>query len=322
MTKRRKKQKNKGWFAFRKRDGKKKTKPAARKTKKRKTKNAPRISPLMRVLLTIVGFAVLIAGLTAGFMVAEQYIQTLPQIESHTGPLKLIHPPRWLGQAWVDHIIDTVGGSRFPLDDTAAQTVGPPLATIAWMVDVNVQTTPQHIEVRAQYRRPIVRIRHGGRGYYVDEQMVVFEALPVTQIAIPEVVGFTQRSVPSPGTVWLAEDIKAAMELVRVLGRMDVRMAEVDEPIEKPLLDEIAAVDVSNFAGRRNGARPHLVLNVKDSSTQVYWGAAWGQAARQMEANEKDKLTTLYQFYIENNNTLKDSVRFIDLTRPKAIPRP
>lgn len=319
VTKRKKNKDGKGWFDFLKRDTKKKTAPSPRTRKK---KDAPLMPSWLWVMLTIIGFALLGAGLTAGFMYMERYVKTLPQTEENAGPLKLINPPSWLGQAWTDHIIDTVGGSRFPLNESAARSISERLGKIPWLSDVRVQTTPTNLEISAQYRRPIVKATVAGRSYYVDEKMVVFQALPVTTIAVPEVIGFTQRSVPPAGSVWLAEDAKAGMELIYILSLMDLQMMTAAEPIQKPLLDEIDSIDVTNFAGRKNAGQPHLVLNVKDG-TKVHWGAAWGQAARLLEADEKEKITTLYQHYTENKNTLQGKVKFIELRQPQTlIPRP
>jgi hypothetical protein len=179
------------------------------------------------------------------------------------------------------------------------------------------------MEIVAQYRRPVVKASIGGRTVYVDEKMVAYEALPVTAIAVPEVVGITHRTAPPAGTIWLAEDVKAAMELINILSMMDQQMTTAPAPIKKPLLDEIASIDVANFAGRKSASQPHLVLNVKDGTTQINWGAAWGQAARYLEADEKEKVTTLYQFYVENKNSLQGKVKFIELRQPQTlIPRP
>ena len=278
------------------------------------------MAPWLRVALSIVGLALLGAGLSAGFMVMERYVKDLPQVESQAGPLVLKEPtPPWLGPAWTEHIVQAVGGRLFMLDESAARTVSERLGTIPWLYDVHVKTTPKALEISAQYRRPVVSVRIGGRTYYVDDKMVVFDALPVTAISVPSVVGFSQRTVPSPGTVWLAEDIKAAKDLVYILSLMDMQMMSATKPIPRPLLDEIESVSVSSFSA----LKPNLVLHVKDGTTQINWGAPWGQAARKMEADEKEKITTLYQFYVENNHSLQSKVRFIELRQPQTlIPRP
>ena len=314
MAKRKKTKTGKSWFSFLKRDRKKKP-SASLPVRKRKKKDAPRLTPVLRVALSIVGLALLAAGLTAGFMAMERYVKTLPQVESLAGPLKLLDPPAWLGAAWTEQIVQAVGGRRFVLDEDAARTVAERLTTIAWLDDIHVQATPTALEISAQYRRPVVSARVGGRTWYVDEKMIAFEALPVTAIAVPAVVGSSARSAPPAGTIWLAEDIKAAKDLVHILSLMDMQMMAAETPIPKPLLDEIESVDVSGLSA----SKPNIVLNVKDGATKVNWGAAWGQAGRNMEADEKEKITMLYQFYVENKHTLQSTVRFIELRQPQTL---
>ena len=317
MSKRKKQKEGKGWFNFLKR--KKTATPQA--TRSRKKKNTPLVPKWLWVMLTIIGFAILIAGLMAGFMYMEQYVKTLPQRQSHARPLNLKEPPPWLGEAWINHILEVTDSSLFLLDEGAGRAISEKLSRIPWIYDVQVKTTQTTLDIFAQYRRPIVAVTVNGKRYYVDEQRVVFEALPVTLIAVPEVVGFSDRTIGASGKVWLAEDIKAAVDLIRVLGLMDLPTDANPNP--KPLLDEIANIDVSNFAGRKSSSRPHLILNVKDGVTQIYWGAAWGQASRLLEADEKEKVTRLYQQYHEYGNTLMGKAKFIELRQPQSlVPRP
>jgi hypothetical protein len=90
----------------------------------------------------------------------------------------------------------------------------------------------------------------------------------------------------------------------------------------KPLLNEIESVDVSNFAARKSRSAANIVLNVVDG-TKVYWGAAWGQANVYFEADEKDKLARLYQFFMDHQNGLQGAAKYIELRWPQdSIPRP
>jgi hypothetical protein len=64
------------------------------------------------------------------------------------------------------------------------------------------------------------------------------------------------------------------------------------------------------------------VLNVVDG-TEIYWGAAWGQANVYLEADEKEKLAMLYQFFMDHQNTLQGAAKRIELRLPQdSIPRP
>jgi len=97
-------------------------------------------------------------------------------------------------------------------------------------------------------------------------------------------------------------------------------MDEISTP-EAPLLNEIASIDVSNFGGRKSSRRPHIVLYAKDG-TQVFWGAAYGESARYLEASEREKIAMLYQFY-KDHSTIQGKVKYIELRHPQeGIPRP
>jgi hypothetical protein len=181
VTKRKKNKDEKSWFSFLKRDGKKK--PAAASVPPRKRKKKRRTAACAVVASGAVDCRSGAArGGPDGRVYGDgRYVKTLPQIESAAGPLILKKPtPPWLESSWTEHIVKTVGGRRFVLDEAAARTVAERLAAIPWMYDVRVQATSKALEISAQYRRPIVSVRLGGRTYYVDEKMIVFEALPVT----------------------------------------------------------------------------------------------------------------------------------------------
>ena len=97
-------------------------------------------------------------------------------------------------------------------------------------------------------------------------------------------------------------------------------MDEISSP-DKPLLKEIAGIDVSNLAGRRSSRKPHIVLYANDG-TQVYWGASVGESSRYVEAPEKEKLAMLYGFYKEHG-TIQGLVKYIELRNPqKSLPLP
>ena len=83
---------------------------------------------------------------------------------------------------------------------------------------------------------------------------------------------------------------------------------------DKPLLREIDRIDVSNFDGRKNKLRPHIVLYTKDN-TQIIWGAEIGTWQRHLESPDDDKLAKLYTYY-QQNGTLS-GVKYINLRDPQ-----
>jgi hypothetical protein len=138
--------------------------------------------------------------------------------------------------------------------------------------------------------------------------------------------------VPPAGSQWFAEDAKAAVELLNWLYQMDLNFQQQREEQanstddvpqmqipEKPLLDEIESIDVSNFDSR---SKPNIVLNAK-GGVKIYWGAAWGQATVYLEEDEKTKMNRLYGHFMDHDNTFQGSAKYIELRWLEGgIPRP
>jgi hypothetical protein len=90
---------------------------------------------------------------------------------------------------------------------------------------------------------------------------------------------------------------------------------------DKPLLYEIASVDVSNFKGRENSRFPHIVLYTKDN-TEIIWGAEVGTWQQFLESTDEQKLAKLYEYY-KKHGSLLGGVKYINLRDPQDnIPLP
>ena len=90
---------------------------------------------------------------------------------------------------------------------------------------------------------------------------------------------------------------------------------------DKPLLSEIDRIDVSNFNGRQDGRKPHIVLYAKDN-TEIMWGAAVGKWQQHLESTDEQKLAKLYGYY-KDFGTLSGRAKYINLRDPKdKIPLP
>jgi hypothetical protein len=259
-----------------------------------------------------------------GLIYLDRYVKDTAALEVPDGSLKLVDPPAWLNQDWVDTIVRTARGKRFPLDQASAKIIAERLETLSWLANVRVQTTPEFLIVTADYRRPVALVETvRNQKIYLDQDMHVLDYLPVTAVPVIEIRGLDSNKVPQPGQTWFAEDAKAAVELLNWLYMMDLHFLS-ESKLQKPLLEEIADIDVSNLSGRksRSPEKAHIVLNVKDG-TKVHWGAAWGQAAVCLEADEKDKLARLYQFYMDHDSTLEGTAKYIELRwLQDGIPRP
>ena len=315
------------------------------KKKKKRSKRKDSVSFVggLKIALSIMFLTILVAGGAIGLIYMDRYVKNTAKegmgnqsSKIKDGSLKLINSPAWLNQEWVDKLIATTGGKRFPLDQDSAKKVAQRLGTLSWLENVQVQTTPEYLTVEANYRRPIGWIRTGrNQKVYLDIDMNVLDYIPVTNTPVIEINGTASSKIPEPGQRWLADDAAAAVELLNWLYTMDLHFQQEKEKRsndttsllekkipEKPLLDEIESIDVSNFAARKSRSASNIVLNVTDG-TKVYWGAAWNQANVYFEADEKDKLARLYQFFMDHHNTLGGTAKYIELRWPQdSVPRP
>lgn len=310
-----KKQKPSDWFSF----GKKKSKGRS----KRKKSSESNAALSYKIFLGILALGCVAAGVVAGFNYMDKHVQETSSVRGDYGQLYLVGKPAWFNSQLMRNVEDaadskhfslTAGSKHFSLEEGVAEYVHQGLSSMPWLYDVKVQTTSNAIRVMAGYRKPMAFVTYKGKKYYVADDLMVLDYVRLDKMAIPEITGY--GDVPSVGSVMDTDAVASAIAITRIIDKMDV----ISE-IERPLLGEIASVDVSNLGGRQYSKKPHIVLRANDG-TQVYWGAAVGESARYMEAVEKEKLAMLYGEYAEHG-TLQGFAKFIELRYPKKeLPTP
>ncbi len=298
--KRKKKKPAKQWFSFGSKSAGKKKNQAG---------------PGRGVFLILFSALCIAAAIAAVFVLLDRYNKR-SSLGDRVGPLELLDKPAWFNAQLIQKVHSAAGGSEFRLDESTARTVKENLQSTTWLYDVKVRTSSNSVRVSAKYRRPVGLIKQSRATYYIDSDAVVLQYLPIEDLAIIEIKGFSARSIPPAGDTMADDDIAAAIKLLVVLETMD----QISTPLA-PLLGEIANIDVSNLDARRNRHKPHIVLYAKDG-TQVNWGAAYGRSARYLEASEKEKVAMLYEFYTQHG-TIQGKVKYIELRNPQeTIPRP
>ena len=307
MAKRKKKT---SWFGFG--SGKKLTKTE----KKQRTQAA-------KTTLMIFAVIAIVVAVVVGFIFLDRYVKSATNSHDKIGKLQLVDVPGWVGQDLRARIVAAAGSfsDDFKLTSGTAASVGQRLSKMAWLYDVKISLTDTSVVVRAGYRKPVATIRSAERIYYIDEQMVVLDYVPMEKIATPEIVGVPSHIITwrSVGSLWARDDLAAAIELIYLLGRMDVEIAP-----DAPLLFEIKSIDVSNYDGRSNSKKPHIVFYAIDG-TEIRWGARKGAWHKYLEATDEEKLTILYNTY-EQMGTLQlksaNRASYIDLTQPQSLALP
>jgi hypothetical protein len=307
MAAKRKKSTKKSWFSF----GKNK-----KSSRKRSSRNAgfPWVG-----MIYILASIVVLAAAAAAFVYLEHYVKKSASKSPGYGGLRY-EIPAWANQTLQAAIEDRAGGTEFMLDKDTARYVQQRLSTMAWMKNVKVKLTSDRVEVQADFRRPVAFVVYNGQRYYLDTEMVLLEYLPLDELITPQITGYTADVLPDLGRKWHEPDLQAAVRLIDVFNKVDARKCP-----EKPLLEEIKAVDVRNYNARQsdNPDDPHIVLIARDG-TEINWGAEYGKSTRFLEAEDAEKINKLYDFYLEDaKRTLLGRAKYIELRRPQtAIPRP
>ncbi len=297
--------------------GEKKTKDKTKRisfklgTSKRKKQRTyrPSLTGILKVSAIVCVFAA--AGVSIYF--AQMYVKSVKPAE--TGPLELVNVPEWASSELKAKIRAAAGGKTFRLNEDTAEAVAENLAFVAWLDDIKIQTTHKQVLLDARWRKPMAMVKSGSQNFYVDDELVVLDFVPMPNLPIVKIEGLSTK-VPSPGETWQSDDLDAAVTILAKLDQMDKSVTP-----GKPLLYEIDRIDVSNFAGRKNNRSPHIVLYAKDD-TEIIWGAEFGTWQRYLETTDEEKLAKLYTYYKEYGS-LSGGVKYINLRDPQDnVPQP
>ena len=274
--------------------------------KQLKTAYGPGLMSILKVFAAI--FILVAIGI--GLVSLNKYVKKAAPVSQTTAILELMDVPIWVNEPLKEKIYRAAiaYGEDLKLDEDAAKSVQQNIeALVAWMDDVRVQTTNDRLLIEGRWRRPLALVKNGLRSFYVDDELVVLDFVPMPNLPIVNVKGLsTATDAPPPGEVWPLDDLAAAIIILTKLDQMD----EFITP-EKPLLYKIDSINVSNFNGRRNSHEPHITLYTKNN-TKIIWGAEFGTWQRYLEAPDEEKLTNLYNYYKQQNATLSN-VKYIDL---------
>jgi hypothetical protein len=257
-----------------------------------------------------------------GFISLENYVKKNVPNWQKESPLKLVDVPPWVNEPLQTKIYAAAAPrpNLIP-NEEAARFVQKNLAlTTAWLDEVTVQSTHDSIQISGKWRRPLALVRSSLNKFYVDSDMVVLDFVPLPNLHIVRVEGLPLIiKTPPLGRVWQRDDLAAAVAILANLRRMDKNVTP-----EKPLLYDIASIDMSNFKGLENSRFPHIVLYTKDN-TEIIWGAEIGEWQKYLESTDEQKLAKLYQYYKKHGSLLGGvtGVKYINLCDPQDnIPLP
>jgi len=277
--------------------------------KKKKQKTDFRMPTLTTVLKASAIVCVLI-GVAVGFVFLKKYVEKNSPLAEKTLPIELVGVPDWVTEPLKEKIYAAAraDGEDLSIDENTASDVQQNIETlVAWLQQVQVQVTHDTIRISGHWRKPLALVKRGLQSFYVDEELVVMDFVPMPNLPIVKVKGLSIAARPPvPGDIWQGDDLAAAVALLAKLQKMDKLISP-----EKPLLGEIDRIDVSNFNGRENSRFPHIVLYTKDN-IEIIWGAEIDTWQRHLEATDEEKLTNLYAYYKEHGSLL-GGAKYINL---------
>ena len=210
------------------------------------------------------------------------------------------NPPQWLSEANWQHVLPSLERQiNLPEEtdlylDSVCPYVAEGLAGSAWIEELQRITKQSDgtIRIFAKFRKPFAMIERHGTAYLVDRHGV---RLPEQWSAGALnrggwiVIRGVEVAVPNPGEKWDGEDLAAGLKLAAFLYQMETAG-------QLPFRDEIRAIDVSNFDGRRNRRDGHLQLVTTNAGSYIHWGMAPG-AEYGVEATAGRKLAMLRELY-------------------------
>ena len=221
--------------------------------------------------------------------------------------IEWVNPPDWLhDEAWA-HVLPELEAHigldprTDVYDDRVCPWVAERLAGSAWIERIRSVTKQQNgrVKIQAEFRKPFAMAEHNGLAYLVDGGGVRLPtaAWPSSRVnrAGWYVLCGMASSPPRPGQRWQGEDLAAGLKLARFL--------EAAEHV--PFREEILAIDVGNFRGRRDPWAGRLQLITRNPTSYIHWGAPPGEEY-DVEATAELKLAMLSTLY-EASGKLPDA---------------
>ena len=271
------------------------------------------------MILKVLAVVCVLCGIVIGLMSLEKYVKKTIPVRQGAGDLELADVPLWVSDELQEKVykIATADGSSLGLDDAALSVQRNIEELMPWLYEVKVRATHNILRVEAQWRNPVAMVNSGLITFMVDAEQVVLDYMQMPDLPIVEITGLPLiTKTPPLGEVWQRDDLAAAVMILDRLDHMDKSLTP-----DKPLLNEIERIDVSNFNGRQNSRHAHIILYSKDN-TEIIWGAEVGKWQQHLESTDQEKLAKLYGYY-KDYGTLSGGVKYINLRDPQDnIPLP
>lgn len=249
----------------------------------------------------LVGAGACLVTAAYGLNRLDQHVRTMSLEQHPAATVTFIDLPGHLASFAVDDLYASIDDLQTMLwtDDDLCREMADHLASVGWVERVNFvrKTSDAKVQVSAHYRYPVAMVQQGEAYFLVDGQGV---RLPGSYHYDPtwKLVQGVEAAAPAAGRLWPGADIKAGLAVLECVSR-------------EPFVYQITAVDVANYAGRRDPYQSHIMLATDRAEGRIAWGSALGQ---EVEENlPEQKLALLRANYRETGRVDADH-RVIDIT--------
>jgi len=263
--------------------------------------------------LRIAALAAAAVAVLAAFVLLDRYIRKGEAAAEDLFVVELVDVPFWVEDSLTERVVRIAQARRD--DPSCADEIARLLqrsiaGQMAWLRDAKVRVANDRIIVEGRWRKPLAMLRIGRRRFYVDASLTVLDYVPLPKLPVVEVTLGEPAPAPALGAALQRQDLAAALAILDRMNRMDALVSP-----DKPLLEEIAGIDVRNLDGCQDPADGHIVLYTEDG-TRIIWGARLGTWQRYLEAPDEEKLAKLYDYYRAYGSP-SGGAKYIDLRPPQ-----
>ncbi|MEK6676644.1 MAG: hypothetical protein AABZ47_13450 [Planctomycetota bacterium] len=218
---------------------------------------------VMVVILAALGFAAY--GALAGADRLNSYIATMLHDRFAPSLVWVNLPAELVPLAENDlhnHIAETLS-DRWTDPDLPRRMAGA-LMESGWVSNVDhVRRMPDgRFLIKCMYRLPTARVRHGNGWILLDSQGFRLPGVYTDASQWRQIQGLAEAT-PQPGKPWLGDDVLAAIRVLRAIET-------------ETFAEQIRAVNVENYKGRRDKWRSHVELVTDQPDGRIRWGSAPG----------------------------------------------
>ena len=280
-----------GWF-LRANTGGKSRRGGSRSRSKRKSSAPPKLERHHKIAaLKAAGWALLIGSLVSGWVWGKPALRAqVAETRAAKPRLDLGRTPGWMSKQILRQLHTTVRPTlgANPFDRLSLQATAANLQASPWVHRVHrvIRRPDGRLEVRAEYREPAALIEARDGYHLVDNQGIrlplIYKAETARKMGLPVLQG-VEKAPPRAGRLWGGGDVQAGLRLALLVDGQSWS-------------NQVAAIDVSNYGGRRFEARPHLKLLTEldgDGDPRNNPGVRWGRAPGNEQFYEPSARTKL-----------------------------